>query len=357
MTPPRSLFEPLSFRSGLSTNNRVALAPLTNKQSHEDGRLSRDELGWLSSRAEGGFGLVTTCAAHVAKDGQGWAGELGIFDDGLLPGLTELATALRQRGAASLVQIFHGGLRADPTLTGEPPWTAIARGSARAATTADIERVIGQFADAAARAKAAGFDGVEIHGAHGYLLTQFLSSENTRSDGWGGSLEGRARLVREVTRAVRARTGPGFTVGVRLSPEDYGNARGLDLDESIDVARALADDGADFIHLSLWNALLRTTKRPDSHALPLFRAAVPAEVALLVAGSIWTRREAEEMLSLGADCVALGRAAIVNPQWPRRAREDGWEPERPPLTIDQLRERGLGERFAQYMRGWKGFVC
>src|SRR4029078_4460438 len=101
------LFSPLQFRTGLAAPNRVVLAPMTNKQSHADGSLGDDELRWLCSRAAGGFGLVMTCASHVAKDGQGWPGELGIFDDALLPGLTALASALRERGAASMAQVFY----------------------------------------------------------------------------------------------------------------------------------------------------------------------------------------------------------------------------------------------------------
>ena len=355
--PMTSLFEPLVFRTGLSAPNRVVLAAMTNKQSHEDGSISEDELHWLESRAEGGFGTVMTCAAHVAKDGQGWPGELGIFDDALLPGLRRLAGALRERGAVSMVQIFHGGVRADRDVSGAAAWSASEGEGAHAATDEDLARVIRQFADAEARAKAAGFDGVEIHGAHGYLLTQFLSaSQNRRTDSWGGSIDGRARLIREVTRAVRERTGRAFTVGVRLSPEDFGNAKGLDLDESVQTARWLAEDGVDFVHLSLWKALLNTQKRPDEHALPLFRAALPPDVKLLVAGTVWTCEEAEGLLARGADGVALGRAALVNRDWPLRAREVGWEPKRPPVTIEELRASGLGPRFAEYMRAWKGFV-
>src|SRR6185369_17140327 len=145
---------------------RVVLAPMTNKQSHADGSLGDDELRWLCSRAAGGFGVVMTCAAHVAKDGQGWPGELGVFDDSLLPGLTTLAAALRARGAVSMVQIFHGGLRADPAVTGVTPWSASYGDGVRAATREDIDRVIVEFADAAERSRRAGFDGVEIHGAH-----------------------------------------------------------------------------------------------------------------------------------------------------------------------------------------------
>ncbi|HWN85901.1 MAG TPA: NADH:flavin oxidoreductase [Vicinamibacterales bacterium] len=352
-----SLFDPLTFRTGLAAPNRVVLAPMTNKQSHADGSLGENELRWLCSRAEGGFGVVMTCAAHVAKDGQGWPGELGIFDDALLPGLTTLADALRQRGAVSMVQIFHAGLRADPAVSGATPWSASAADGIRAATEDDLARVTGQFADAAWRAKTAGFDGVELHGAHGYLFTQFLSTEqNRRTDGWGGALANRARLLREALRTVRDRVGPSFTVGVRLSPENFGNAKGLDLDESVQTARWLADDGADFIHLSLWRALEPTTKRPGEHPLPMFRAALPIDVALVAAGAIWTRAEADAVIELGADGVALGRSAIVNRNWPLQARHGAWEPRRPPVTMADLRDEGLSEPFAAYMRTWKGFV-
>ena len=352
-----SLFEPLVFRTGLAARNRIVLAPLTNMQSNADGSLGDAELHWLLSRAAGGYGIVMTCAAHVARDGQGWAGELGIFDDSLLPGLTQLARALRERGVSSMVQIFHGGLRADASVTGLQPWSASDVEGARAATEGDIQRAIVQFADSAERARRAGFDGVEIHGAHGYLFTQFLSAtQNQRTDDWGGPLENRARLIRETMRAVRRRVGPSFTVGVRLSPEDFGNARGLDLDESLQVARWLADDSADFIHLSLWHSLDNTKKRPDANAIPLFRSVVPADVRVLAAGAIWTRDDAEQVLALGADATVLGRSAIANPDWPLRAVDPQWEPRRPPVTIDSLVASGLSPRFAEYMRRFKGFV-
>lgn len=351
------LFEPLIFRSGLRAHNRVVLAPLTNMQSEPDGSLGRAELRWLISRAAGGFGVVTTCASHVSRDGQGWPGELGIYDDALLPGLSTLSAALHEQGSAAIVQIFHGGLRADRTLIGTTPWSASDGDGVRAATEEDIVRVIGQFSDAAARARDAGFDGVEIHGAHGYLFTQFLSAtQNRRTDAWGGPLDRRARLLRETLKAVRDRVGPQFTVGVRISPEDYGNARGLDLDESVQTASWLADDGADYIHLSLWHALDNTAKRPEVHAIPLFRSVLTPDVRLLAAGTIWTSAEAEQVLAKGADAVVLGRSAIINADWPLKAIDPAWQPRRPPVTIDELIANGLSPTFAEYMRRFPHFV-
>ena len=164
------------------------------------------------------------------------------------------------------------------------------QGRPRAATEEDIGRTITAFRDAAVRAQRAGFAGVELHGAHGYLLGQFLSrTGNTRSDGWGGSLPGRARLMREVTRAVRAAVSPSFLVGMRLSPEDFGQAKGLDLDENLTLAGWLCEDGIDFLHVSLWQSSRNTTKRPDQHPVPLFRQACPADVRLFAAGATVSR--------------------------------------------------------------------
>jgi 2,4-dienoyl-CoA reductase-like NADH-dependent reductase (Old Yellow Enzyme family) len=355
------LLDPLTFRNGVRARNRTWLAPMTNQQSHDDGTLSDDELAWLEMRVRGGFGVIETCAAHVGKDGQGWPGELGVHEDRLRPGLQRLGAAIARGGALGFVQLFHGGERAPSSVTGQRPWSAIAGPApgaerARAASSDDIERVIRQFRDAATRTHDVGFAGVELHGAHGYLLCQFLSAINVRGDGWGATLEGRARLLRETMRAVRRAVPRTFLVGVRLSPEDHGNARGLDLDESVQVARWLCEDGADFIHLSLWDTQKKTRKRPNEHAIPIFRAALPPEVVLAVAGGVWTPAEAEALLEMGASAVALGRAAIANPDWALRAANASWEPRRPPFTTAELRELGLNARFADYMRGWKGFV-
>src|SRR6185295_18253617 len=199
----------MTLQSGLVVPNRIALAPMTNGQSLPDGSLGDDELQWLARRADGGFGLVATCAAYVALDGKAWDGQLGVDRDDHVPGLARLAARLRGAGAAAIVQLFHGGVRATRRLTGEQVWSASTWHEdkkdfepPRPGTAGDIARLIDQFAAAAARCERAGFDGIEIHGAHGYILSQFLSATmNPRTDGWGGDLVGRARLVREVTRA------------------------------------------------------------------------------------------------------------------------------------------------------------
>jgi 2,4-dienoyl-CoA reductase-like NADH-dependent reductase (Old Yellow Enzyme family) len=361
---PPSLLDPLKFRNGLVATNRAWLAPLTNLQSHADGTLGDDELRWVKTCAEGGFGVLETAAAYVSQDGKGWPGELGAASDAHLPGLRALASAIHTAGSVGVVQLFHGGVRSPSKATGARPWSASEWDeetpgfeAPRAGTESDLEGAIDHFRAAAVRVHAAGFAGIELHGAHGYLLSQFLSrTMNLRSDAWGGSLEGRARLTREVVRAVRGAVPASFLVGVRISAEDFGQARGLDLDESLTLARWLADDGIDFLHASLWDVSKNSLKRPAEHVVPQLRAVLPSEVVLVAAGKVWTRDEAEAVLARGADAVAIGRAAIANPDWPRRVAA-GLEVKRPPLTPAELRERSLSEPFIGFMRNWKGFVA
>ena len=359
------MFEPWTFaRSGRVCANRLAVAAMTNKQSHDDGTIRDAELRWLERRARGGFGMVTTCAAHVRADGQGWDGELGVFDDAHIPGLTRLAESLAGHGALGVVQIFHGGARAPSRLTGQQPWSASAfqlrpdTEMTRAATVDEIESTIRAFADAAARCEAAGFAGVELHGAHGYLLCQFLGSiTNQRRDRWGGPrLENRARLLLETLRAVRSRCSERFIVGVRISPEITD--MGVDLDESLLVARWLAEHGADFVHVSLWDAWQPSRKYPDRTAplTTVFREALPEHCPLMVAGGIWTPAQAREVMEQGADFLAMARVAIGHPDWPRLAREDGYAPARPPFSPAALAEADLSPAFIDYMRRWTGFV-
>jgi 2,4-dienoyl-CoA reductase-like NADH-dependent reductase (Old Yellow Enzyme family) len=361
MTSTRRTHDPLRI-GALSTPNRLWLAPMTNQQSNADGTLHDDELRWLEARAAGGFGVIESCATHVTTDGQGWSGELGIWGDHTLDGWRRLADAMHAHGAALFAQIFHAGHRAARDVPDADPWSAVAGSERdrtwRGGTQDDIARVIDAFAAGARRAHAAGLDGVELHGAHGYLLCQFLSgTQNTRDDGWGGNLAGRARLIREATQAVRAAVPRDFVVGVRLSPEDFGATTGLDLDESVQVAQWLVDDGCDFVHISLWDSFVNTKKYPDRHALEVFRPALASHVPLVVAGGVWTPAQAQSLLDLGADAIALGRSAIANPTWPRDARDPTWEPKRTPLTADELAARALSPGFIDYMRRWKGFVA
>lgn len=348
------LERPLPLRCGLTLPNRIVLAPMTNRQSNTDGTLAEPELEWLRARAMGGFGLVMTCAAFVNEEGKAWQGQLGAASDTHLPGLRRVAAALREAGAAPFVQLHHGGKMAS-FAPGLKLSTADGEGT-RGATPQDLRRVVRDFVQAAQRAEAAGFAGVEIHGANGYLFTQFLApADNPRTDSYGGDLAGRARLLRETVRAVRAATSAGFAVGVRISPVDVWAERGLRLDDGVQLARWLADDGVDFVHLSLASACASPPLEPDRPpVVQAIRASLPAEVPLIAVGGIWTRAQAQAALDLGASAIALGRAAIVHADWPRASSDPAFEPQLPPWSPGQLRSQAVGEAMIDYLRGFRG---
>jgi 2,4-dienoyl-CoA reductase-like NADH-dependent reductase (Old Yellow Enzyme family) len=353
-------------KSGKVAPNRIALAPMTNSQSNDDGSLSDDEYNWLIRRAKEGFGIIITCAAHVSLDGQGWKGELGIFNDALLPGLTRLASGIKEHGSLGIVQIYHGGARSPENITGKQPWSAQAHEykagentiRVREGSTNEIEATITHFVEAAKRAEKAGFDGVELHGAHGYLISQFISkSINKRSDQWGGSFENRIRFVRTILTEVKKAVSKNFIVGIRISPEEKGVFLGIDFDESIELAKILAEDGADYIHISPWDSFKHPDKYPNTKTIiEYMREAVPKETPLMVAGEIWSGDDAEKAIHLGSEFIALGKAAIGMPDWPTISKNPNFVPLKPPYTVQHLKESDLGDVFISYMKRWNGFV-
>ena len=350
------LTRPLTLRCGLTLPHRAALAPLTNTQSHDDGTLGDDEFRWLLARAHGGFGLLSTCAAYVSDEGKAWRGQLGIADASHDPGLARLAAALTDAGAIPVVQLHHAG-RIASLAPGLKLGPADGEG-VRAATADDLARVVDTFVAAARRAVAAGFAGVEVHGANGYLFTQFLApADNPREDAWGGDLAGRARLLRDTVRAVRAAVPAGFAVGVRLSPVDVWSQRGLVVDDGAQVAAWLADDGADWIHLSLGSAWGTPPTAPgDEPVARTVRRAVRPDVPILAAGGIGTAGDVARAFDAGVDVVVIGRAAIAHPDWPRRVLEAGFTVAPTPWSEASLREAAVGDAFLTYLKGFPGLV-
>lgn len=356
MTP---LSDPLVLRHGRALPNRLALAPMTNKQSRPDGTLTDMELTWLVARARGGFGLTMTAAAFVNPAGQAWLGQLGVSSDAHLPGLERFAHGVRAAGGLSAVQLHHGGLRADAALSGRPlvaPWADAATG-ARALTTAEVGQVVEDFADAAARVERAGVDGVEIHGAHGYLLCQFLDAKrNTREDGYGGDVAGRTRIIHEVLDAVRARTGEGFQVGLRLSPERFG----VDLGEMVRLASdVLARGDLDYVDLSLWDVTKLPAGATEGSLLIDHFLGLPRHgTALGVAGHLMSAADAQAVLDRGADLAFVGKGAIVDHAFARHAIADAaYRAPAFPVSKDHLRAQLLGEPFVEYFStNWSALV-
>ena len=353
-----SAFDQVTFMHGPASANRFMLAPLTNQQSHEDGSLSDEEHRWLTMRGEGGFGLVSTCASHVDVGGQGFPGQLGCFDDRLLPGLSRLAADLAATGTLPIVQLHHAGRRAPAELTGRQPVAPVddEGTGARALSTAEVEGVVESFAAAAERVQRAGFLGVEIHGAHDYLICEFLAADlNHRTDAYGGSAENRSRLLFEVINEVRRRCGGDLHLAVRLSPEGFG-IHTTDMLELFDALVACGE--VDLIDLSCWDAFKAPldAELGDS-LLELFTKRERGSTKVAAAGHVYDGAGVARVLDMGADMVALGRFAITNHDVPKMIEADPKARMRElPVPREVLAAEGLGPSFIEYMSGWAGFV-
>jgi 2,4-dienoyl-CoA reductase-like NADH-dependent reductase (Old Yellow Enzyme family) len=356
-----SLFDTVTFPRGPAMPNRFMLAPLTNCQSHPDGTCSRAEHDWLTMRATGGFGATMTAAAHVQPVGQGFPGQIGIFSDDHLPGLGRLADAVRAAGSVSLVQLHHAGHRAPADLVGTTPVCPSddPETGARAMTGAEVEGAIEAFVDAAVRAERAGFDGIELHGAHSYLICEFLNPDlNRRDDRYGGSLEGRARFLIDILRGVRERCGADFVVGVRLSPERFG----MRLAEIVDVAsELLGGDLIDFLDMSLWDcAKMPLEANDDGRTLLEHFTDIPrGGVRLGVAGKLRAPADARRVIEAGCDFALLGRVAIVHHDYPRLVAADpDFLPVPTPVAREHLAAEGVSPVFVDYLaRSFPRFVA
>jgi 2,4-dienoyl-CoA reductase-like NADH-dependent reductase (Old Yellow Enzyme family) len=310
-------------------------------------------------RAKGQFGLVMTCASHVQEIGKGFSGQLGVFSDKHIEGHERLAHKIKSFGSLVVIQLHHAGMRSPEQLIGEAPVcpTENEKTGARALTKKEVQELKSDFVSAAVRAKKCGYNGVEIHGAHGYILSQFLSAEiNHREDEYGGSLENRSRLLFEIVEGIRNKCGSDFLLGVQLSPERFG----MDLTEIKTVAQQLIDTGKiDFLDISLWDSfkLPEDEKLQSKSLLEHFTSLDRKNVKLTVAGKIRTGKDVQNILKQGVDFVTIGRMAILHHDYPLKVIENpSFEPIETPVSRDYLRNEGLGEKFIRYMERWPDFV-
>ena len=354
-----SLFDSIRFSCGETMSNRFMLAPMTNTQSHEDGTLSEEEFKWLTMRAKGGFGLTMTCASHVQANGKGFPGQLGIFEDEQIPGHTRLAKEIQAHGSLAVVQLHHAGIRSPRELVeGGPVGPSVhEKSKSRALSLKEVQALRDDFIEAGVRAKKSGYNGAEIHGAHGYILCQFLSSKyNLRKDPYGGSLENRSRLIFEIIDGIRQACGPQFLLGLRLSPERFG----MKLEEIKQVCQRIIDESqVDFLDISLWDCFKEPEEKEfqGRSLLEHFTTLDYKDVRLTVAGNIRSGEDCRAILDAGVDFVTIGRAAILHHDFPERLRSnENFTPSDLPVDEAYLKKEGLGERFVNYMRRWPGFV-
>ncbi|MCP3931032.1 MAG: NADH:flavin oxidoreductase [Bacteroidetes bacterium] len=356
MIPPET---PVQFSCGAVMKNRFMLAPLTNQQSYEDGQLSDDELHWLTMRAKGKFGLVMTCASHVQQIGRGFPGQLGIFSDLHIAGHQKLSSSIKAQGSLAVIQLHHAGMRSPIKLIQQAPVCPSKNNKtgARALSLNEVKQLRDDFIIAAIRAQKSGYDGAEVHGAHGYILTQFLATDtNNRTDEYGGSLQNRSRILFEIVDGIREACGKSFLLGVRLSPERFG----MKLPEIKWVCQKLIDEGkSDFLDVSLWDCFkLPEEEKFKSHSLlEHFTELDFKNVLLTVAGKIRSGSDVRKILNSGVDFVTIGRAAILHHNFPELVMENpDFTPTELPVPKTYLRKEGLSDNFIAYMNKWPGFV-
>jgi 2,4-dienoyl-CoA reductase-like NADH-dependent reductase (Old Yellow Enzyme family) len=332
------LFEPLAFAKAITLRNRVVMAPMTTWASNADGTVSDEEVAYYRRRVNG-VGLVITGCTHVLPNGIGFTDEFAAYDDSFVPSLRRLAEAARSGGAPAVLQLFHAGNKAVPALVpgGElvsasavtteagpfsPPVTP------RALTQDEILDVIRAFGQATRRAIEAGFDGIELHGAHGFLIQNFFSPRfNRRTDAWGGSLENRMRfplaVMQEVKRVIAAHATRPFLLGYRISPEEPSEG-GLRIDDTHVLVDRLVDSGIDYIHASLTSVL---AAKPigglgEKTTVQLILERVGGRVPVIAAGQIRTPDQAAKAMEQGLSLVAVGQGLVMNPDWVELARSD-----------------------------------
>jgi len=329
------LFSPLPLR-GVTLPNRIAVSPMC-QYSAVDGLANDWHLVHLGGLAQGGAGLVLTEAASVAPEGRISAEDLGIWEDVQIGPLARIAAFIKSQGAVPGIQLAHAGRKAGSGAPWKgnnvPPasWPGLAPSALpfdegwpapRALDEAGLRRVVSEFRAAAARALQAGFQVAEIHGAHGYLLHQFLSPlANRREDAYGGSLENRSRLLREVAAAVREVWPGNLPLLVRLSCTDWVPG-GWDIGESVDLARMLGPLGVDLVDCSSGGMAPRAAIPVGPGYQVDFAARIRREagIATGAVGLITGPAQAEEILAKGeADLVLLGRELLRDPRWPLRA--------------------------------------
>lgn len=342
------LCQPLQLGE-MTLKNRMVMPPMVVRYGTDDGYATERTRDYYEARARGGVGLVILEASYVHPEGQIILNELGISDDKFIPRLSEVAAAIHRHGAKAAIQLVHGGRASISTHTGKQPLapSAIAAPNCplpRALTAEEISRIIECFARAALRAKRAGFDGVEFHAAHGYLIDQFISrASNQRNDDYGGSLPKRTRLLTDVIRAAKEVTGGGITMWCRIDGAEYGIENGITLEEAREVARLAEEAGAAAIHVSASGAL-----SPVNTTAPAFVPAVIAELATGVKSAVsvpviavgkMTPEAGEEIIASGkADLIAFARAIFADPELANKVSSNNSSAIRPCIQCLRCRD-------------------
>jgi len=331
----KNILSPFTFPvSGIEVANRIVMAPMTTFSGNDDGTTTDAEVAYYKERNQAAGLLITACA-YVIRPGKGFHGQIGADTDELIPSLRRIAEALKANGNKAILQIYHGGRMSPPE---ELPDGQSVSASAVAAeregaqvpremTESEIEETIVAYSEATRRAIAAGFDGVEIHGANTYLIQQFFSPHsNRRTDKWGGDLIKRMTFPLAVVDSVKraaALAGRPFLVGYRISPEEMENP-GITMEDTLYLAEALSHKELDYLHVSVmdfWAGSMRD-KQDTAARAQLIAAKVGHILPVIGVGGFHTPEDAEKVLTIGIPLVAMGRELLMDPHWLTKVKEN-----------------------------------
>jgi len=333
------LFSPFRL-GGITLKNRVVLAPTSTSFATPDSKVTDKLIGYYEKRARGGAALVIVEPGVVSPRGKLFERSMGIYIDDAIKPLSALTGAVKRHGAAAVIQLCHAGPKARSKFVGgevlTPSGIPVYRGEpARELSEEEIRGIEEDFFQAAGRALKAGFDGVEVHAAHMYLLSSFLSPlTNCRTDGYGRTTAGRARIVTEIISGMKERFGDGLLVGVRFNGKELDS--GIDTPEAVEMGRLFEKAGADYLHVSAYTVPVpemeniatvpATSIAGDEWPAGCFleyAGAVKRAVSIPVigVGKLDDPAVAEEALVTGkCNLVALARALIADPEWPVKVR-------------------------------------
>ncbi len=321
------LFDPIKIR-GLKLKNRLVMPAMATKMATEDGEVTDRHLRHYAARAHGGVGLIILEHTYIAKNGKASPGQLGIDDNKLIPGLRRLVQAIHNEGATVCIQITHSGSRTTRQLIGEQPAgpsnVPVPRDEEipRPLTIKELKQKVAAFVEAARRAVEAGFDAVEVHGAHGYLLGQFLSPyTNRRQDEYGGDAEGRLRLPLEAITGVRDIIGEAIPLFYRFGADDMVEG-GLTVKDTRLIAPRLEQAGVDVIDISGGLGGTGTARFSEQgFFVPLAQSIKETvKIPVIGVGNITDAVYADTIVRQGrVDLVALGRLLLSNPDYPGQA--------------------------------------
>lgn len=321
---------------GREARNKLVMAPMTTYSGNKDYTPSDEELAYYRLRSRT-VGMVVTAATAVNDKAHAFERQISLEDDAFIAPMSGLAKTIKAEGALAIAQLHHGGRMNDPSLYEHPsdilaPSAVKAprtnRVTPRAMSEEEVTRTIRDFIDAAVRAKKAGFDGVEIHGANTYLLQQFFSRHsNIRSDRYGGSFENRLRFIDEIVSGTIAATKDAaspFIVGYRLSPEEI-EGNGITLEETDKLVDYLSGKPLDYIHLSLRHYAQTSMRNPDvtEPVVSRLKARMKSDMPLVASGAFDTSEDLVYADKLGADLFALGTALLADPRAGENLKERG----------------------------------